>query len=280
MTSEFRWPVPSGGFRWSEGENPRLLAQEPDTEDAPEFYLYNPMRFTALFKTFADLHLLSDSERVDGILAFANKRGSLWSLDDMHVTHGLREWVQEIANIHKTISMWDQNATDVAPRYRSDIGWSLHDGEVFWMGADRSTTRINRGQKSAVDRVNTALGMHNVYPRLRWSSDGKRLFPRLVITPGDMISALWVQLSRYIEGDRQYRKCDECSEWFEIEGERRADARFCGNACRFRAYRKRQKRASELAGQGTKLEAIANELGSNVETVSGWIEQRRKAGNR
>ena len=53
--------------------------------------------------------------------------------------------------------------------------------------------------------------------------------------------------------------------------DKRADSTFCGNACRQRAYRARQKRARELRGGGASLRDIARELGSNITTIKGWV---------
>ena len=53
---------------------------------------------------------------------------------------------------------------------------------------------------------------------------------------------MWLQFANAIEGDRDYAQCVECASWFEIApGSGRPDKRYCSDACRMRAYRKRKK---------------------------------------
>ena len=77
-----------------------------------------------------------------------------------------------------------------------------------------------------------------VSARLLWNSRHSRLSMHQV--PSDLISALWLQLARAIEGDRKYLQCDECRNWFEVSSPDggRKDKRFCGTACRARYWRK------------------------------------------
>jgi hypothetical protein len=78
----------------------------------------------------------------------------------------------------------------------------------------------------------------NVSARLLWNSSRNRL--SLYQVPRDLISALWLQFARAIEGDRQYQQCEECRNWFEISSPDggRKDKRFCSTACRARSWRK------------------------------------------
>jgi hypothetical protein len=79
--------------------------------------------------------------------------------------------------------------------------------------------------------------------RLLW--DNGR--PFLFIEPTNLIGALWLQFAQAVDGDREYRVCEECREWFEIGGSKkkdghgadhhRTDARFCKAACKQKAYR-------------------------------------------
>jgi len=81
----------------------------------------------------------------------------------------------------------------------------------------------------------------NVSARLLWNSSKTRLSLHQV--PKDLISALWMQLARAIEGDREYQQCEECRNWFEVsspDGSRK-DKRFCSTACRARFWRKTNK---------------------------------------
>ena len=61
----------------------------------------------------------------------------------------------------------------------------------------------------------------------------------LFITPTSLVSALWFQFAAAVDGNRNYRICDQCRNWFQIGdgGKRRADALRCSNVCKQRAYR-------------------------------------------
>jgi hypothetical protein len=57
--------------------------------------------------------------------------------------------------------------------------------------------------------------------------------------PQDLLSAMWLQFARAVDGDRNYLKCEGCNNWFEVaspDGGRR-DKQFCGTACRARHWR-------------------------------------------
>ncbi len=121
-------------------------------------------------------------------------------------------------------------------------------------------------------------------PMLLWERTPRRQ-PRLRFrsVPKTLLAALWVQFAMAVEGDRQYHQCDQCGLWFEVAGERRVGAnekregaKFCSNACRFRAYRHRQNEARELHAEGKSLKEVAGQLGSDVKTVTGWIRRKEK----
>lgn len=69
-------------------------------------------------------------------------------------------------------------------------------------------------------------------------------------------------------------RCENCGRVFVAGAPR---ARYCSPRCRhtaqMRAYRHRQYRARELHDQGLPLEDIARRVGSDVETVRGWLEE-------
>ena len=109
--------------------------------------------------------------------------------------------------------------------------------------------------------------------RLLW--DAKRARLGLYMVPVDLIGALWLQFTRAVERDSQFRKCAECGIWFELApGTARADKLYCSTACRIKAYRKRQAEAARLHGEGRSLEDIARDLDSDPGTVRGWIERK------
>jgi DNA-binding NarL/FixJ family response regulator len=105
------------------------------------------------------------------------------------------------------------------------------------------------------------------------------LQPRAVIT-GKRAEDRSVNASaRAIDGDRRYQQCPVCRRWFELTpGVHRADKLTCSQACRTRAYRHRQEKAVQLHAEGRTVRQIAKEIGSDVKTVRGWIQNSGRKG--
>jgi hypothetical protein len=145
------------------------------------------------------------------------------------------------------------------PRFQGTIPWladvlfdgteDLHDGR--WIASRVSNTErlelfqvgdlIGPAWYQLQHMVNEKLA-GNVSARLLWNSSHTRLSLHQV--PKDLISALWLQLARAMEGNREYQQCEECRNWFEVaspDGGRK-DKRFCSTACRARFWRKAKKR--------------------------------------
>ncbi len=113
-------------------------------------------------------------------------------------------------------------------------------------------------------------------PRLLWNHKEGRL--DLHIIPNSLIGALWLQFAQAVDGDRKYRRCEECRTWFEISPKTaRVTRLYCSNACRSKAYRKRQLEAERLYAQEVPIEEIARRLDSDIKTISGWIGGKSKA---
>ena len=120
--------------------------------------------------------------------------------------------------------------------------------------------------------INEKLKTYTSSPRLLWDRTHKKPEETVRVVPHSLIAAMWVQFANAIEGNHKLLQCSECRKWFRLSGDRRADSRFCSNACRFRAYRERQKQARKLYESGTPLREIAKQLGSETKTVKGWIK--------
>jgi hypothetical protein len=62
----------------------------------------------------------------------------------------------------------------------------------------------------------------------------------LEVVPLSLIGALWLQFAQAVSGQRAFHPCDACGRLIELHPTaNRADRRYCGDACRARAYRKR-----------------------------------------
>jgi hypothetical protein len=100
---------------------------------------------------------------------------------------------------------------------------------------------------------------------------------RLTIEPGALLPAMWLQFAFTIAGGRNHRQCDICRRFFEVSPEvNRADRRYCGNACRNRALRQRQKIAREMRAASKSLREIVNATGSDMETVKKWLKGEKR----
>lgn len=137
------------------------------------------------------------------------------------------------------------------------------------------------GEAALEKLVNNKLRHHAVTPQLisseqptsRGRSWLERKPPSGEWVPLSLASALWLQVFFAISGNKDYEQCDQCRRWFEVSAEKRKDAKFCSNACRFKAYRERQKEAKRLAAEGLTPSEVAAKVGSDEKTVKGWIRQ-------
>jgi hypothetical protein len=132
------------------------------------------------------------------------------------------------------------------------------------------------------DELNARLKLHPLQPLLTREA-AVYASMSLCQVPPNLLGALWLQFAMAIAGNSLYRQCDHCRRWFEIGfqgGDRRVrdDAKFCKPACRSRAYRERKKRAQQLFDSGSSLQTIVKELDSDLETVKGWTNKKRKGG--
>jgi hypothetical protein len=95
----------------------------------------------------------------------------------------------------------------------------------------------------------------------------------LVHRPQSLAGALWLQFAHSLATSRRYRICNECGEWFEIPLRgARISREYCTNACRSKAYRKRQDRARALAAEGKEPREIARELDTTASIVRKWLK--------
>lgn len=64
-----------------------------------------------------------------------------------------------------------------------------------------------------------------------------------VITPRNLLGAIWAQFMRAVEGHAHFRNCEQCGGPFEVSGRKyngkRSDARYCGSTCKVAAHRRR-----------------------------------------
>jgi hypothetical protein len=102
--------------------------------------------------------------------------------------------------------------------------------------------------------INKQLAQFPSQVRMLWDHADSFVF----IEPANLAGALWLQFALAVDGNRDYRVCKQCREWFEIGGNqkrsvgadhRRADARFCSDACKQKAYRAGEKKGKNRKGK-------------------------------
>jgi hypothetical protein len=267
----FTWPVSLGGYRWAGPPDARILTpREPDGARRE----YSPLQdHTGLFLTFA----ATDTTEA-GVLAFAARYGVLgvgtlrgWEVEP---DGRLSAWVGQIRAMRECTGRW---AGLVKRRSNERTKGRLYDAvnghllRSYWAGVfglDSPDDRPRRVLELDVEKL-TALPPPPLIQLLGAATEGK---VTLEARPANLLNALWHQLASAIAQDTEFRQCPSCGSWFAVSPERRrADAQYCREACRVRAYKRRKKEARRLHAAGSPLKQIAKELGTSVKVVRGWL---------
>ena len=94
---------------------------------------------------------------------------------------------------------------------------------------------------------------------------------QLHLVPGALHQVIWAQFAAAVGGRRAYEECAHCAEIFEVPiGQVGRPSAFCSDACRMKAYRRRQAEARRLSQEGAAIAEIASRLGVRVESVERW----------
>jgi hypothetical protein len=289
---EFTWHIAVEGYKWEKeepkpGPNSGSSRQNPTDDEVIDeeliylvpvswrFRAYAPLEeFSGLFRTFAQT-----IPNEEGILDFANRHGNLgaeldarmkmedppeppeecktreeqeeWYVEEAknwRRVDSLERWIKEIEQMQKCVNLWDKAQL----------------GEV----RDRSMQDVQ-------GIINFELSSENVM--VRFGQNRKLGGLGLQVIPKSLLGALWLQFALAVGGNKKYRACGTCGQWFELSPDiARTTKHFCSDACRSRAYRGRKERAQLLAAEGKSLKDIAEQLESEVKTVKGWLKQGRK----
>jgi hypothetical protein len=223
----------------------------------------------ALFQTFA--HLAPDLE---SILAFANKFGWLgYSVPTQYATAEFdrvpcgdtsHHWINEIAKMQRLTDLWTDIQNNDRQRLNQAIRWENE--SAFFDNRPRPLRRSSQlslwppeqyVQHQIIPSETDVINKHNaahtariylkqqinraidtrVSPRLVWQ--GSRLV--LSFQTMGLRAALWLQFALAVQGDFPFDKCAECSTYFQVGRKTgRTDKKYCSDACRSAAYRKRK----------------------------------------
>ena len=94
--------------------------------------------------------------------------------------------------------------------------------------------------------VGRGRGQEAVHTRLLYDTEVQSFGVHVV--PTSLLGALWLQCALAIAGDRTYRRCASCQEWFWVSpegGGKRRHSDYCGSTCKVREWRKRKRKRTE-----------------------------------
>jgi hypothetical protein len=246
----FRWSVHQGGYEWTEAAAGKALrARLPKSVERE----YAPLEHVGLYRVFVE----TDGS-LDEIARFANRFGLLGMGAGGEESYG--QWKREIGNLGAAIAMWDglgEEPTEAATKgLATFVNRHLH-----------RTSRLG-GTPHTKGRI-----AKDTPPTLCYDVELKRF--RITLSPSSLINAFWVQLCVAIVEQKQHKKCPTCGTWFEVSPElRRADARYCREACRTKAYRDKKEEAKRLFFSGVPVAEIGVQLNTKPKIIRNWVQNR------
>jgi hypothetical protein len=234
-----------------------------------------------LHRIFADLEPTGNA-----VLEFANRYGPLRERLD-HCAMTL--WAQQIAQMRRMVALktaldksdWPAIRENLEPFYAHDLP-----------AAREIAAKIKAGKRLPEPDLANAAGLmlacfaDKATIRPTWDSAGQRV--TLAVQPSDLLEALWLQFARSVLDQQQYRRCEVCGRWYpgteDPDKKRkrstiRSDRRVCSDSCRVKAYARRKRRTLELHAKGWTARRIAKEVGSESDTVRGWIASSKESSN-
>ena len=303
---DFVWRVPAAGYRWCRrvGEDLVEVAddapsdpaareflvpvtdgkfRDPLPDDAPDCALFmfrdtRPVRdHTGLFRAFAA------TKRTRAVIKnFANRYGNLGAEEDvLGELHDLNEPFEPPADAHppEGYAEWVRTTPHEYRRADSRARWGVEVERMRRCVASWDVARTTGNHPERVAEVlrtiNNALWEHRVGPVVAHAAKqakNPRKRVALQFVPVSLVGALWAQFAQAVVGNYDHWQCAECGEWFAVSPEASRTSRaYCGDACRARHYRAKKASARRLHRAGGSLKAIAEELGTDVATLKGWL---------
>ena len=150
----------------------------------------------------------------------------------------------EFANIPKT----DDGLISFADRFGLLQEGQPAQPEYWFFQIDRMKTAIAMWEKAGDgSKVEKSFyrGWKHAHISMSFNlKDSGESSPVVTLEPSNLLEAMWVQFGLAVEGLVGFKRCLECSNFIEIQpGTSRPDRRYCTDACRMRAYRKRKSNA-------------------------------------
>jgi hypothetical protein len=288
---EAPWRVCPSGYKWVESRSSLFIA---DTEG----WVLRPLEPyeggdrivrgllelpSSLYREFANLQPTREA-----IKTFANTHGLLGiSLikkpkeshpnprAEIVIDESFETWQNQILLMYAVITVWeaiqDENITTLA-RY-SKVFQAYHEL--------KGMTPINAAYHFVLNRVNEQFEPEYIE---YWKPAPQAVLRRVAetltnrfgtdfqVVPTTLHQALWCQVASWIKGGKPLQECIECKKLFVVNAKSpRSTLEFCSDACRVKAYRKRQEHARQLWAKGIPLATIAEMVGSDLAAVTRWI---------
>lgn len=183
-----------------------------------------------------DMIRLKDDEALHNLISWENGE-ALWS-------HKIGDAPSE--NPDKRDLVWTVDVREGEKFYSASFGHDLGQGPVATEDyhPERLKTLTQESPEPAArfivgDLVNEGLAGRVSAQLSERAGEGSSV---LRLMPDSLIGALWLQFAFAVDGNLDYKRCEECQTWLEIApGAGRPDRSYCSDACRMRAYRKRAK---------------------------------------
>ena len=243
----------------------------------------------ALFRTFSELPIKKPRELQEAAVEFANRYGRLLVAEAGAFVNRepLSLWRSEIGEMQDIVDLlvavededWDQ-LNEWLQFGSGHVTYTRYEGGRIRHFLSLSNTTIRRWDSEALARVAHVVIQHILNHKLAEHTSSQVLYDPgtdslgLHVMPSNLLGALYVEAAEAVTGNRDYRRCGQCSSWFAISPDierGRSDRRYCSSACRSKAYRNRQEEAQRLRSEGMTPSAIARKLHSNTKTIRGWL---------
>jgi hypothetical protein len=254
---------------------------------------YSPLRYTGLFRTFADV-----TPTHAGMLAFAHQYGLLRRSANWY---GM--WQKQIFALRRALQIWDlwrcekiNELSDYFEWQTSEKGarsliYNSHPGKRPESPEERKIEVIQiddsleKSLEAKAYRIAPFYLSSIISRRMRrrvrlvtyWDSREGRM--RRQDIPANLLGAIWLLFEQAVCGNKEFKPCPICGTWIELSRTaKRSDAIYCSGPCRSKAYRDRQKRAQELwaEGHGKSFMEIAAELDVEEVMVKSWVTGNRR----
>lgn len=292
---------------------PRITVQESVTLEDREFLLFSGG--SEFIEIPDELYLRElrelDLGSVDEILEFSKKYGQLGSPDWYDLING-NPLNPELSEIDKHVKRKKKLVKEVNRVFHIDEfvlhaallrdmtrAWEMHTGQLSFQSFKEKLENNwlllgNKNKETAVISLFHTLN-NGLYPfRVRVEARVKSDIP----APPELLnfgapipslySVLCLQLANHINEEAEYKSCqnETCGRLFVRQrgfakfGQYKTEgvsycAPLCARAQAQRALRRRQKKARQLYREGKTPSAIAKQLGTESETVMGWISKTK-----